>query len=479
MRVLPFPDPAEPGAEPPEVVLVGRPNVGKSTLFNRLARRRQAIVHPQPGVTRDRLTAPVHWAGRVFQVVDTGGLTESGGPDGDPELYGEVRDQVLRAVRRASLVLLVVDGRAGLTPHDSWLADVVRRAGRPCLVVVNKVDHPGLDAGVHEFSALGLGEVMGVSAESGRGVGELLDRIVAHLPAGGVASDQEQPPVRVAVVGRPNVGKSSLINAIVGDSRLAVHPQPGTTRDAVDVPVRYRGHPLVMVDTAGIRRKARPGTQDLEQLAVLRALGAMRRADVAVVVIDAGLGVAFQEARLAGQAARLGLAVVLAVNKWDLVEPRSHPHARYTRAVQQAAAGLDWAPVVFISALKGWGIDELLDRCLEAAEHRRATLGESELQAAVLEAQARRPPPARRGKGVRIVGGRQVATNPPTIALRVKGPPGLDETYLRYLENQLRARFDLTGTPIRLRIEAASGLAASRAGRPPVGSEGTGPKRMS
>ena len=438
------------------MVIVGRPNVGKSTLFNRLLRRRVAIVHPQPGVTRDRLVGEAEWRGQRFRVVDTGGVTDP--PDGEA-VEAAVWDQVQQALARADLVLLVLDAREGLAPHDREWAERLRRSGLPVLVVANKVDHPGLEAAAWEFAALGLGEPIPVAAATGRNMGQLLDAVVQALPRRQpMGPDQAgAEPVRVAIVGRPNVGKSSLLNAIVGEPRVAVHPVAGTTRDAVDVSFTYGDRQVVLVDTAGIRRRAhRPQAATVEGLAVGRALAAMERADVAVVVLDAGEGVTFQDARLAAHAARRGCGVVLAVNKWDLVDPSGAFREEYARQVQHAAARLQWAPVCFISALRGWRIRELLETCLQVADRRACRLDDRELWSVIARAQARRPHPARGGHSVRIVRAWQAAGSPPVVALAVRGAERLDADYLRYLENQLRGHFDLTGTPVRWQLHAES-----------------------
>ncbi|HEY8426349.1 MAG TPA: ribosome biogenesis GTPase Der [Limnochordales bacterium] len=433
----------------PTVAIVGRPNVGKSTLFNRLAGRRLAIVHEQPGVTRDRLAAAVRWKGRVFWAVDTGGLVDL---QPGPDVGGAIFKQAAAALEEAALVLLVVDARAGLLPGDETLAHWLRRLGKPVLVVANKVDNAALEAAAHEFAALGLGEVLPVSAANGRNVGDLLDRVVARLEetAGAVplAAGETSEAVRIAIVGRPNVGKSSLVNALVGHERVAVHEEAGTTRDAVDVMLEWQGRLITLVDTAGIRRKARPGAGDLEQLAVSRALAAMERCDVAVVVIDAAEGVTFQEARLAGRAASLGRAVVLAVNKWDLIGERAGQPERFSEEVRTAAARLYWAPVYYISALRGWQVEALLEGAVAAADRRRQRLDPRELRAVIDQAQIQHPPSGRGRRGVRIVGVRQLDGPPPTLALALRGTGQLPVHYLRYLERHLRRRFDLTGTPV-------------------------------
>ncbi|WP_324667471.1 ribosome biogenesis GTPase Der [Geochorda subterranea] len=433
----------------PTVAIVGRPNVGKSTLFNRLAGRRLAIVHEQPGVTRDRLRAPVRWKGRLFWAVDTGGLVDLQ-PGAD--VGGAILRQAAAALEEAAVVLFVVDARAGLLPGDQTLARWLRRLGKPVLVVANKVDSTAVEPAVHEFAALGLGEILPVSAANGRNVGDLLDRVVERLEqaADAVPSLAAETPeaVRVAIVGRPNVGKSSLVNALVGHERVAVHEEAGTTRDAVDVSLEWEGRLVTLVDTAGIRRKARPGAADLEQLAVSRALAALQRCDVAVVVIDAAEGVTFQEARLAGRAASLGRAVVLAVNKWDLIGERAGRPERFTEEVQTAAARLYWAPVYYVSALRGWQVQALLEGAVAAADRRRQRLDPGQLRAVIDRAQAQHPPSGRGRRGVRIVGVRQLDGPPPTLALALRGAAQLPVPYLRYLERHLRRHFDLTGTPV-------------------------------
>ena len=455
--------------------------MGKSTLFNRLVRRRVAIVHPQPGVTRDRLVAVAHWRGVSFRLVDTGGVTDPLDRDG---MMAAIWEQIRQALVRADLVLLVVDARAGLVPHDAELASYLRRLGRRVLVVANKVDDARWEPAAWEFAALGLGEPVPVSAASGRNVGELLDAVVAALPTDRVGRPGDEAhdgagaaaAPRVAIVGRPNAGKSSLVNAIVGEPRVAVHPQPGTTRDAVDVEVSFEGSRLVLVDTAGIRRAARPGSRSIEELAVARALRAMARADVAVLVIDATEGVTYQDARLAGRAAELGLGVVLAVNKWDLVREDGGYNPAHADEVRQAAAHLWWAPVFFVSALKTWRVTELLRECLAVARRRGQQLPGPELQGAVLQAQARRPHPARGGRPVRIVAARPVSTDPPTVALELQGARRLDPEYCRYLERQLRQRFDLGGCPIRFSfLPAGSQHSAATPRRTRLGSRGGQP----
>lgn len=445
---------------PPQVAIVGRPNVGKSTLFNRLVRRRLAIVHPEPGVTRDRLKALATWRGITFVAVDTGGLLGTGEGDGPGGgLPAAVLRQAMAAVREAALVVLVVDARDGPLPVDRELAQWLRRTGKPYLLVANKVDAAVHEPAVPAFSELGLGDAIAVSAASGRRMGDLLDRIVEALSQEPGAPGQpsagplpgERAAVRIAIVGRPNVGKSSLVNRILGEERVAVAPEAGTTQDAVDVELTWAGKRITLIDTAGMRRRAHSHASDVERLAVQRALGAMERADVAVLMIDATEGVTFQDARLAGRAAELGLAVVLAVNKWDLVPPSSarEPERRYARQVQTAAARLSWAPVHFISALHGSGVPALVEAALACADRRSTRFPEETVRAVIEQAAAAQPPASTTRHPVRILHARQVADRPPTFLLRLRGAERLEDRYLRYLENRLRQHLDLAGTPVR------------------------------
>ncbi len=432
----------------PLVALVGRPNVGKSALFNRILRRRLAIVEDTPGVTRDRLYAEVEWSGRRFGVVDTGGYVAHAK---DP-LLEQVRWQAQQAVAEADVVVFVTDAKTGVVPADYEVADVLRRSGKPVLVAVNKVDEPGEGtAAAAEFSALGLGEPLPVSALHGLRVGELLDRILPHLPPVGPEQVEEEP-VRVAVVGRPNVGKSSLVNALVGTPRVVVDARPGTTRDAVDTWLRHRDRPFVLVDTAGLRRRAKV-REALEFYSARRVQQALARCHVAVLVVDASQGVTDQDQRIAREVVERGKALVVAANKWDLVKgPLAEERAKQ---LYHALRHVSFAPVLFTSALTGRGVPRVLDAALRADRAHALRVPTGPLNRAVEAAEAAHPAPAdARGRALKIYYATQVAVRPPTVALFVNHPELATEAYLRHLEARLRERFDFEGTPLRFVLRA-------------------------
>ncbi|MGH2452910.1 MAG: ribosome biogenesis GTPase Der [bacterium] len=433
----------------PVVAIVGRPNVGKSELFNRLLRRRLAIVEETPGLTRDRLYAETDWSGRAFTLVDTGGLIS--GPA--EALAADVRRQTLRAVEEADVLLFVVDARAGLLPEDAEVAGIVRQARRPVLLVANKVDDPKHESGMYEFHGLGLGAPLPVSALHGHGTGDLLDEVVALLPPPG-AVEPERTSTRVAVVGRPNVGKSSLVNAVLGTDRVLVAETPGTTRDAVDTPLTYAGRPFVFVDTAGLRRRARVGDR-IERFSVTRTRTALARADVAVLVLDATAAMADQDQRIAREIADAGRGLVIALNKWDLIPSDSRIRATLDRRVVHALRFVAFAPVVRVSATAGAGIDELLGAVGRVADAYVTRVPTGPLNRAVETAEAATPPPADpAGRRIKILYATQAQTAPPTVVLFVNDPRLMPPAYLRYLERSLRETFPLEGTPIRFVLRA-------------------------
>ncbi|MER3456306.1 MAG: ribosome biogenesis GTPase Der [candidate division GAL15 bacterium] len=441
----------------PLVALVGRPNVGKSALFNRIARRRLAIVEDTPGVTRDRLYAEVEWSTRRLMLVDTGGYVSR--PE-DP-LGERVRRQAQQAVEEADVVVLVVDAQTGLVPADYEVAEVLRRSGKPVVVAVNKVDSPGPGAAeVAEFSALGLGEPLPVSALHGLRVGELLDRVIEHLPPPGPEEALEEP-VRVAVVGRPNVGKSSLVNTLVGAERVVVDARPGTTRDAVDTWLRHRDRPVVLVDTAGLRRRARV-SEALEFYSVRRALQALDRSHVAILVVDASEGVTDQDQRIAREVVDRGKALVVVANKWDLV--RGPVAEERAQQLHHALRHVSFAPVLFVSAKTGRNVSRILDAALRVDRAHALRVPTGPLNRAVEAAEAAHPAPAdSRGRPLKIYYATQVSTRPPTVALFVNYPEVATEAYLRHLEARLRERFDFEGTPIRFVLRARRPRGEARA----------------
>lgn len=434
----------------PIIAIVGRPNVGKSTLFNRLLRGRRAIVDDTPGVTRDRLYGEFDWRGRRFILVDTGGYEP-----GATGIMALVRAQAEQAVAEADAILLLVDGKEGLTPADAEVAGLLRKsARRHILLVVNKVDAVSQEALTAEFHRLGFSPVFPVSAEQGQGIGELLDAVVAKV------SESEPPPqeadaITVAVIGRPNVGKSSLVNRILGAERVLVSPEPGTTRDAVDTRFKYRGRDYVLVDTAGIRAKGRIG-RSVERYSVSRALAAVRRADVALILLDGVEGATAQDTKIAGEAHEAGCATILVVNKWDRRAGERDAETEYRLALQEKFKYLAYAPIAFVSALTGHRVMDLFRQIDAVAAERERRIPTAELNAIIQEAVTRRPPPAERGRPVRLRYATQVGVKPPTFLCFATAAHGLHFSYLRYLENCLRQAYGFRGTPIRLVIRGRS-----------------------
>ena len=430
----------------PTVAIVGRPNVGKSTLFNRLIGRREAIVDERPGVTRDRHFAAVEWNGRRFWLVDTGGLV----PGAGDALARAVRAQVEQAVAESDVVLFVVDVETGVHPADLEIAEALRRAGRPLLLVANKADRLPDDTRHLAFYELGLGEPLPVSAAVGKSAGDLLDRIAARLPAAAPAEDA--PGIAVAVVGRPNVGKSSLVNRLVGEERLVVAPEPGTTRDAIDTPLRYRGRTLVFIDTAGLRKRSKVA-DEIEFYAALRTARAMERAAVCVLVVDAREGVHAQDLKIATDAWERGAALIVAVNKWDLVEEKdATTAARGERELEERAPFLRFVPFLYVSAKTGQRVAKLLDAILAVAEEREKRIPTAEVNRVLERLVARQQPPQPVGAAVRLFYGAQIGTAPPRFAIVASRPEAIPESYARYLLNGFREAWRFTGSPVRLQF---------------------------
>ncbi len=430
----------------PVVAIVGRPNVGKSTLFNRLIGSRKAIVRDTPGVTRDRIHGTCEFGGWRATVIDTGGLD----PTSDEPLTAQVRKQVLAAIAEADALVFVIDGREGVTPLDHEVVRLLRRVAKPVLVAVNKVDAKGHEAAAAEVYGLGMDPVLLVSAEHGRGVAELIEALAMRLPAPPSGEDEEAGPIRIAVVGRPNVGKSSLVNAIAGQERVVVHTEPGTTRDAVDTLVTVEGRPYILVDTAGLRRKGRTEGA-LDKLSAVMARRSLQRADLALVVLDAAEGVTTQDARIAGYAEAAGRAVVLVVNKWDLVGTADRA-PELVRSLRERLPFLTHAPVVFTSARAGTGLRELFETIDRVALDYAKEISTGELNRVLIAAVERRPPAGFHGKTLKLFYGTQTATRPPTFLLFVNDPAALHFSYERYLVSALRERFGLAGCAVRLRL---------------------------
>jgi len=441
----------------PVIAIVGRPNVGKSTLFNRLVGRRRSLVRDVPGVTRDRLYGTVAFERWQATVVDTGGLD----PRPTSDLIAGVRSQVMIAIDEADLIIFVVDGRSGLTPLDEDIAVVLRKSRRPVLLAVNKLDAAAQDSALAECYRLGFSPVLAISAEHGRSVAELLEAARDLAPA--VAAETQGEGVRVAIIGRPNVGKSSLVNAVLGHERVLVHEQPGTTRDTVDTPVTFRDTLYLLIDTAGIRRKGRV-SEALEKLAVVMALKSLERCQVAVLVVDASEGVTAQDAHIAGYANEAGRATVVAVNKWDLVPFGTVQKADVVGQIYERLPFLEYAPVCFTSAVTRHGLSDLFDQVDRVAAQAQKRVQPGEVLAVCRQAVERRPVSAR-GVALRIQGAQQVAVSPPTFALRVNLPTEIHFSYQRYLVNSLRRAFEFAGSPIRLLFRRAADKRTARRAR--------------
>ncbi len=428
------------------MAIVGRPNVGKSTLFNRIVGGRRAIVDLRPGVTRDRNFAPADWGGKSFWLVDTGGWV-AGTHDA---LSVAVRRQVELAITNAEIILFVVDTREGVHPADLEVAEILRPHADRVLVVANKADELADALSHHVFHRLGLGDPQPVSAATGRGSGDLLDRLVCLLPDGLAPADEDV--VHVAVVGRPNVGKSSLLNQLVGEERAVVAPEAGTTRDAVDSPLRYHGKTLNFIDTAGLRRRSKV-EDELEFYSTLRTERAIERADVCVLLVDATLGMQAQDLRIARTAWERGTGLIIAVNKWDLVEEKDTTTARRgQQQIMERAPFVEAVPFLYVSAVTGQRVRRVLDQILDVAAERARRVPTADVNRVVRELTARTQPPQRGGGEVKLLYTSQVAVNPPTFAVVTNRPEAIPESYRRYLERGLRKAWGFQGVPIRLKF---------------------------
>ena len=445
----------------PIVALVGRPNVGKSTLFNRIVGQRLAVVHDQPGTTRDRLVAPAEWNGIAFTVVDTGGIeilsdaVAAGRRPGPERVLAQdsapfiplMRAQAEQAIYDADAIIFLTDAAGGLTAGDREVADILRRARCPIFLAANKADNPGLRQTALEFYGLGLGTVYPISALHGTDVADLLDDVVEALPPSEPEAEDES--IKLAIVGRPNVGKSSLLNKLLGEERAIVSPVPGTTRDAIDTYLEWEGTPITLIDTAGIRRRGKIG-RDVERYSVLRALRAIQRADVALLVIDGVEGVTAQDAHVASFILDEWASVVVLINKWDAVEKDTHTVAEYTRWVRETLRFLDYVPVLFISALTGQRVHKVVPTALAVREARFRRISTGDLNRLVQNALARHAPPSKRGKRLKIYYVSQPGVDPPTFVFHVNDPDLVHFSYKRYLENRLREAYEFPGTPLRL-----------------------------
>lgn len=431
----------------PIVAIVGRPNVGKSTLFNVIAGDSIAIVKDTPGVTRDRIYADCSWLNYNFTLIDTGGIE----PDSSDVILSQMRDQAQIAIDTADVIIFLVDVRQGLTDADGKVADMLRRSQKPVVLCVNKVDSfKKMEADVYEFYNLGIGDPIPVSASNHQGVGDLLEAVSNHFKKDGSESDDDDRP-RIAIVGRPNVGKSSIVNRLVGEKRVIVSDIAGTTRDAIDTPLKRNGREYILIDTAGLRRKSKIH-EDLERYSIIRTVTAVERADVVVMVIDAAEGVAEQDAKIAGIAHERGKGVIIAVNKWDAVEKDDKTIYKMTEKIKQTLAYMPYAEFVFISAKTGQRFDklfELIDMIIENQSMRIATGVLNEILA---EAVAMQQPPSDKGRRLKIFYMTQISVKPPTFVVFVNDKKLMHYSYTRYIENQIRNAFGFRGTPLRFII---------------------------
>jgi GTPase len=451
----------------PLVAIVGRPNVGKSTLFNRLAGRKLALVEDEPGVTRDRHYADAQWGDRTFTLIDTGGFV----PGERDSLLKQVREQAQLAVEECDVILFVTDGRAGLTAADEAVAELLRKSGKPVVVAANKLDSSSdtMQALSGEFFRMGLGEVLALSAEHGLGVPGLVEAVLDRLPPKQEGEDAEVLPedgtIRVAIIGRPNVGKSTMVNAILKEKRVVASEVPGTTRDPIDSALTYKGHKLILTDTAGIRRK-RSIAHRVEQFSVVSALKVMDRSDVAVLIMDATEPAVDQDAKLAGLAEDKGRALVIVVNKWDLIGTDQRRQEAYREALKHALKFVGYAPIIFTSALTGTKVEKVVDIAVELAEQFRYRAPTPQLNRLLEHMVDSNPAPIVAGKPLRLYYIAQVGTAPPTFALTCNNPERVPDMYKRYITNQLRKTFDLR-VPLRLLFRARPGQAKREARKRP------------
>lgn len=426
----------------PIVAIVGQPNVGKSTLFNRIINERVAIVEDRPGVTRDRNYARASWMGHQFSIIDTGGITWE-----DSTIDEEIRAQAEIAIEEADVIVMLADASQGVTSLDERIAHLLYRADKPVLLAVNKADNPEQRTDIYDFYSLGLGDPIPVSGSHGTGIGDLLDEVVKNFPAD--AEKTEEGVISFSVIGRPNVGKSSIVNRLLGEERVIVANEEGTTRDAIDTPFVKDGTKFRVVDTAGIRRRGKV-YEKTEKYSVMRAMSAMERSDVAILVLDASTGIREQDKHVAGYAHEAGLGMIIAVNKWDLPKKDSSSGKDFEAVIREEFSYLDYAPIVFVSAKTGKNIEQLPKMVKKVYENKNQRIQSSVLNDLLLEASRLVPAPMVKGKRLRVYYMTQVKTNPPTFVVFCNDPELMHFSYQRFLINQLRENFDFTGTPIKI-----------------------------
>ncbi|MDO4490479.1 MAG: ribosome biogenesis GTPase Der [Lachnospiraceae bacterium] len=428
----------------PIVAVVGRPNVGKSTLFNALAGENISIVKDTPGVTRDRIYADVNWLDKSFTLIDTGGIE----PDSSDVILSQMREQALIAMDTADVIIFLTDVRQGLVDADSKVADMLRKSKKPVLLVVNKVDNyekQMLD--IYEFYNLGIGDPIGISAQGKQGLGDMLDRVIELFPNGAGEEEEDDTP-KIAIVGKPNVGKSSIINKLTGEKRVIVSDIAGTTRDAIDTPVRWQGRDYILIDTAGIRRKSKI-KESIERYSIIRTVTAVERADVVIVVIDATEGVTEQDAKIAGIAHDKGKGIIVAVNKWDAIEKNDKSVKEFTDKIRSTLSFMPYAEILFISAVTGQRLPKLYETVDMVLENQTLRIATGVINEILTEAVALQQPPSDKGKRLKIYYMTQVAVKPPTFVVFVNSKKLMHFSYLRYLENRIRDSFGFKGTALK------------------------------
>ena len=427
----------------PVVAVVGRPNVGKSTLFNKIVGRKVAIVEDTPGVTRDRIYAESEWNGIPFVLIDTGGIE----PDTDDIILSQMRAQAEIAIDTADAIVFIVDGKAGLTAADREVGEMLMKTGRNVILCVNKVDSPKLPDDFYDFYELGLGEPIPISAANMLNLGDLLDRIVEEFPEGS-ASGGEDEDIKIAIIGKPNVGKSSLVNALIGEERMIVSNIAGTTRDAIDSPFEHNGQKYTLIDTAGIRRKKKIN-EDIERYSIIRAIASIERSDVCILMIDAQEGVTDQDKKIGGLAHEAGKGIIIAVNKWDLIAKDSHTMSKFERDVRAELSFMPYAPIIFISVVKGQRLLNVLELADRVAHNCSFRIPTGQLNAVIADATLMKQPPSDKGKKLRIYYVTQVGVQPPLFSFQVNKRELMHFSYARYLENRLRETYDFSGTSIK------------------------------
>ena len=426
----------------PLVAVVGRPNVGKSTFFNKVVGKRLSIVEDTPGVTRDRIYAEAEWCGVHFALIDTGGIE----PDSKDIILAQMREQAEMAIDTSDVILFMVDGKEGLTAADREVGEMLMKTGKKVVLAVNKIDNKNLPDDFYDFYELGLGEPIPISSANMLNLGDLLDEIVASFPEG--AGEEEDDSIKIAMIGKPNVGKSSLVNKILGENRVIVSPIAGTTRDSIDTPFEFDGDRYTLIDTAGIRRKSKVN-EDIEKFSVIRAVAAIERCDVCMLMIDAQDGVTEQDKKIAGIAHEAGKGIVILVNKWDLIEKETNTMKKFREDIEAELGFMSYAPSIFISALTGQRVDQVMGMAKVVSENRAIRVPTGQLNTVITDATMMKQPPSDKGKRLKIYYVTQVGVKPPLFSFKINSRPLMHFSYSRYLENQIRKAFGFEGTSLK------------------------------